>query len=38
MLKFVESEKYRRDKGVIHFVLMGICVVTIIVGACIYFG
>ena len=38
MLKYFESEKYKRDKHVIHFVLIGVCVVIIIAGLLIYFN
>jgi len=38
MLRYFESEEYRRDKHVIHFVLIGICVVIITIGALVYFN
>jgi len=38
MLKYFASEKYRRDKHMIHFLLMGVFVVIILVAAYIYFS
>ena len=36
MLEYHESEKYKRDKHIIHFVLIGICLVIIFVGVLVY--
>ena len=37
MLKYIDSEKYRRDPHIVHFILIGICVVVIVVGAFVFF-
>ena len=37
MLKYTESDPYKYDKYVIHFVLIGICLILITIGALIYF-
>ncbi len=37
MLRYIESEPYKHDKHIIHFVLIGICVAFIFIGALIYF-
>jgi hypothetical protein len=37
MLKYVDSEPYRADKGVIHFVLIALCVAIILMGGLVYF-
>ncbi len=36
MLKFTEPPPYKKDKPVIHFILMGICFVVIILGVLVY--
>ncbi len=38
MLIYKESPLYKKDKRMIHFVLMGICFVVIILGVLIYFN
>ena len=38
MLIYKESTLYKKDKRMIHFVLMGICFVVIILGVLIYFN
>jgi flagellar basal body-associated protein FliL len=37
MMQYSESEPYKKNKRLIHFILMGICAVVIIMGAVIYF-
>ena len=37
MFKYVASEKYKRDKRMIHFVLIAVSLVIILVGVCMYF-
>jgi len=37
MLKYLDSEKYKRNKHIIHFVLIGVCLVIILIGAAYYF-
>jgi hypothetical protein len=38
MLKYIESEKYKRDPHIaIHFILLAICIVAISIGVMIFF-
>ena len=37
MLKYIDSEKYRRDPHIVHYILIGICVVVIAIGILVYF-
>ena len=38
MLKYTKPQPYKKDKRIIHFVLMGICFVVIILGVLVYFN
>jgi len=38
MLKYIESEKYKRNKHAIHFILIGIALAVIIIGVLVYFS
>ena len=37
MLNYTESESYKQEKPVLHFVLMVMCLALIIIGALLYF-
>ena len=38
MLKFLGSEKYRRDNRPMHFILIGISILIIVIAVILYFG
>jgi hypothetical protein len=38
MLKYTEQPAYKKDKRIIHFILMGICFVVIVLGVLVYFN
>jgi hypothetical protein len=37
MLRYKASDPYKTDTHIIHFILMGVCLVIILAGALIYF-
>jgi len=37
MLKYIDSEKYKRDPHIVHYLLIGLCIVIIVSGVLIYF-
>lgn len=37
MLKYIDSEKYRRNPHIVHFILIGVCAVVIAIGILVYF-